>query len=87
MNNYNEKLIEINAQIKEMNETLENMEKEILDNEKYLGLITLVEDRLNLQLLLSEELFNEDDMKELTDIVNQLQELIVKVCEGGNKDE
>lgn len=87
MNNYNQELEKINAQIKEMNETLENMEKEILDNEKYLGLITLVEDRLNLQLLLSEELFNEEDIKELTDIVNQLQKLIVRVCERGDKDE
>ena len=86
MNNYNEKLIEINAQIKEMNKTLENMEKEILDNENYLGLITLVEDKLNLQLLLNEELFNEEDMKELTNIVNQLQELIVKVCQRGDKE-
>ena len=87
MNNYNQELEKINTQIKEMNKTLENMEKEILDNENYLGLITLVEDRLNLQLLLNEELFNEEDMKELTDIVNQLQELIVKVCERGDKNE
>ena len=87
MNNYNQKLEKIIAQMTEMNETLENMEKEILDNENYLGLITLVEDRLNLQLFLNEELFNEEDMEELKDIVNQLQELIVKVCERGDKDE
>jgi hypothetical protein len=87
MNNYNEQLTKINKQIEELNKELDVIQANLIENEnkEELGLISIVDDALKIELLIDKDLFNEEDINELTEIANQLQLLIVRVAERVEK--
>lgn len=79
----NIKMQELENKINDLNKKIDevkNKEKE-REGEIPFGLISIVDDNLKIELLMQQDLFNEEDIKELTNIVNQLQELIVKISE------
>lgn len=90
MEKYNEQLARINEQIeklnKELDEIQENLIENVDENKLDIGLISIVEGNLKLELLMDSELFNEEDIKELTEIANNLQLLIMKVAERVEKE-
>ena len=85
MNDYNEKLAKINEEIekldKEQDKIQENLLGEQQGDERYLGLISLVDGYTKLDLLLERDLFDDEDMKELTEIANKLHILVKRVCD------
>ena len=90
MEKYNNQLEKINKQIEELNKELDAIQANLIENQNKqdLGLISIVEGNLKIELLIDKDLFNEDDINELTEIANRLQLLIIKVAErvkGGEK--
>ena len=91
MEKYNEQLARINEQIEKLNRELDEIQANLIENQdkQDLGLISIVDDTLKIQLLIDKDLFNEEDINELTEIANNLQLLIIKVAErvqgGGEK--
>lgn len=90
MEKYNNQLEKINKQIEELNKELDAIQANLIENQdrQDLGLISIVEGNLKIELLIDKDLFNEEDINELTEIANQLQLLIIKVAErvkGGEK--
>ena len=90
MEKYNEQLARINEQIeklnKELDEIQENLIENVDENKLDIGLISIVEGNLKLELLMDSELFNEEDINELTEIANNLQLLIMKIAERVEKE-
>lgn len=93
MEKYNEQLTKINKQIEELNKELDAIQANLIENQNKqdLGLISIVDDALKIELLIDKDLFNEEDINELTEIANNLQLLIMKVAErvekGGENNE
>ena len=72
-----EKIAEIDRKLEKLNANAKEKE-----NKEPIGLISLIDGYINIELLLEEELFDEDKMKKLQDIANQLQELMLEVQKG-----
>ena len=89
MDKYNEQLAKINEQIEKLNKELDEIQSEMIENanKQDLGLISIVDNSLKIELLIDKDLFNEEDINELTGIANQLQLLIIKVAERVEKKE
>ena len=89
MEKYNNQLEKINKQIEELNKELDAIQANLVENanKQDLGLISIVDDTLKIELLIDKDLFNEEDINELTEIANQLQLLIIKVAERVEKEE
>ncbi len=85
MNDYNEKLAKINEEIEKLDKELDKIQENLLieqqGEERYLGLISLVDGYTKLDLLLERDLFDDEDMKELTEIANKLHILVKRVCD------
>ena len=83
MEKYNNQLEKINKQIEELNKELDAIQANLIENQNKqdLGLISIVEGNLKIELLIDKDFFKEEDINELTEIANQLQLLIIKVAE------
>lgn len=83
MNELEKKIQDLANQIKVIDQKVERIEqnKKERENEIPLGMISIVDGNIKMELLLSEELFNEEDMKELEKIAVDMQNLILKVQE------
>ena len=71
------KIIEIDEKIAEIDRKLEELNKK--EDKEPIGMISLINGYVNIELLLDEKLFDEEKMKKLQDIANQLQDLMLEV--------
>ena len=71
------KIIEIDKKIAEIDRKLEKLNKK--EDKEPIGMISLINGYVNIELLLDEKLFDEEKMNKLMDIANQLQELLLGV--------
>lgn len=76
------KIIEIDKKIAEIDKKLEKLNVKEKENKEPIGLISLIDGYINIELLLEEELFDEEKMNKLQNIANQLQELMLEVQKG-----
>ena len=77
------KIIEINEKIAEIDRKLEKLNKK--EDKEPIGMISLINGYVNIELLLDEKLFDEEKMNKLQDIANQLQDLMLEVQKGVEK--
>ena len=77
------KIIEIDKKIAEIDRKLEKLNKK--EDKEPIGMISLINGYVNIELLLDEKLFDEEKMNKLMDIANQLQELLLEVQKGVEK--
>ena len=77
------KIIEINEKIAEIDRKLEKLNKK--EDKEPIGLISLINGYINIELLIDEKLFDEEKMNKLQDIANQLQDLMLEVQKGVEK--
>ena len=61
-----------------------------IDSNRLLNILTeeflSTNDNLKLELLMSQDLFEEEDLKELEDILNNLQKLVIKISQRGENN-
>lgn len=83
MNELEKKIQDLANQIKVIDQKVERIEqnKKERESEIPLGMISIVDGNIKMELLLDEELFNEEDMKELEKIAVDMQNLILKIQE------
>ena len=75
------KIMKIDEKIAEIDKKLEklNANANAKEDKTPIGMISLINGYVNIELLLEEELFDEEKMNKLIDIANQLQELLLEV--------
>ena len=83
----NDKMNELENKIKELDKKIAEVQHREEEREESIpfGLISIVDDNLKLELLMSQDLFEEEDLKELEDILNNLQKLVIKISQRGEK--
>ena len=81
----NDKMNELENKIKELDKKIADVKLREEEREESIpfGLISIVDDNLKLELLMSQDLFEEEDIKELEDILNNLQKLVIKISQRG----
>jgi hypothetical protein len=83
---FNKQLEELNNKIENINNELEKIKVRKEEREKAIniGVISILDDRLKLELLLNSDDFSEKHIQKLTKITNDLQDLLLDVY---NKEE
>lgn len=76
------KIMKIDEKIAEIDKKLEKLNANTKEDKTPIGMISLINGYVNIDLLLEEELFDEEKMNKLQDIANQLQELMLEVQKG-----
>ena len=76
------KIMKIDEKITEIDKKLEKLNANTTEDKTPIGMISLINGYVNIELLLEEELFDEEKMNKLQDIANQLQELMLEVQKG-----
>ena len=76
------KIMKIDEKIAEIDKKLEKLNTNAKEDKTPIGMISLINGYVNIELLLEEELFDEEKMNKLQDIANQLQELMLEVQKG-----
>lgn len=86
--NLNDKMNELENKIKELDKKIADVKLREEEREESIpfGLISIVDDNLKLELLMSQDLFEEEDLKELEDILNNLQKLVIKISQRGENN-
>ena len=81
---FENKIMKIDEKIAEIDKKLEklNANANAKEDKTPIGMISLINGYVNIELLLEEELFDEEEMNKLQDIANQLQELMLEVQKG-----
>ena len=71
----------LDKEIQEIEEQLEELKRkrEERKNQIYIGVVSIIDDRLKLELLLNADDFSEEHIERLTKITNELQELLLDV--------
>lgn len=84
----NDKMNELENKIKELDKKIADVKLREEEREESIpfGLISIVDDNLKLELLMSQDLFEEEDLKELEDILNNLQKLVIKISQRGENN-
>lgn len=84
----NDKMNELENKIKELDKKITDVKLREEEREESIpfGLISIVDDNLKLELLMSQDLFEEEDLKELEDILNNLQKLVIKISQRGENN-
>ena len=84
----NDKMNELENKIKELDKKIADVKLREEEREESIpfGLISIVDDNLKLELLMSQDLFEEEDIKELEDILNNLQKLVIKISQRGENN-
>lgn len=80
---FKNKIMEIDEKIAEIDKKLEKLNKK--EDKEPIGLISLINGYINIELLIDEKLFDEEKMNKLQDIANQLQDLMLEVQKGVEK--
>lgn len=78
------KIIEIDEKIAEIDRKLEELNKK--EDKEPIGMISLINGYVNIELLLDEKLFDDDKLKRLENIANQLQQLILDIQNDMEED-
>lgn len=83
----NDKMNELENKIKELDKKITEVQHREEEREESIpfGLISIIDDNLKLELLMNQDLFEEEDLKELEDILNNLQKLVIKISQRGEK--
>ncbi len=76
------KIMKLDEKIAEIDKKLEKLNEKEKENKEPIGLISLIDGYINIELLLEEELFDEEKINKLQEIANQLQELMLEVQKG-----
>lgn len=76
------KIMKLDEKIAEIDKKLEKLNVKEKEDKEPIGLISLIDGYINIELLLEEELFDEERMNKLQEIANQLQELMLEVQKG-----
>ena len=74
MENFDKEIQEIEEQLEELKRKREERKKQV-----DIGVVSIIDDRLKLELLLNEDDFSEEHIERLTKITNELQELLLDV--------
>ena len=74
MENLDKEIKEVEAKLEELKQKREERK-----NQLNIGIISITDDRLKLELLLNAEDFSEEHIERLTKITNELQELLLDV--------
>ena len=82
MENLDKEIKEVEAKLEELKQKREERK-----NQLNIGVISITDDRLKLELLLNAEDFSEEHVGKLTKITNELQELLLDVYKDVNKGE
>lgn len=84
----NDKMNELENKIKELDKKIADVKLREEEREESIpfGLISIVDDNLKLELLMNQDLFEEEDIKELEDILNNLQKLVIKISQRGENN-
>ena len=80
---FENKIKKIDEKIAEIDRRLEKLNKK--EDKDPIGLISLINGYVNIELLIDEKLFDEEKMNKLQDIANQLQDLMLEVQKGVEK--
>ena len=78
MENLDKEIKEVEAKLEELKQKREERK-----NQLNIGVISIADDRLKLELLLNAEDFSEEHIERLTQITNDLQNLLIDVYKGG----
>ena len=82
MENFDKEIQEIEEQLEEL-----KRKREERKNQTDIGVVSIIDDRLKLELLLNADDFSEEHIERLTKITNELQELLLDVYKNVNKGE
>lgn len=82
---FKNKIMEIDEKIAEIDKKLEKLNANKKEDKEPIGLISLINGYINIELLIDEKLFDEEKMNKLQDIANQLQDLMLEVQKGVEK--
>ena len=82
MENFDKEIKEIEEQLEELKRKREERKNQI-----DIGVVSIIDDRLKLELLLNADDFSEEHIERLTKIANELQELLLDVYKNVNKGE
>ena len=84
----NDKMNELENKIKELDKKIAEVQHREEEREESIpfGLISIIDDNLKLELLMSQDLFEEEDLKKLEDILNNLQKLVIKISQRGENN-
>ena len=82
---FKNKIMEIDEKIAEIDKKLEKLNANKKEDKEPIGLISLINGYVNIELLIDEKLFDEEKMNKLQDIANQLQDLMLEVQKGVEK--
>ena len=74
MENFDKEIQEIEEQLEELKRKREERKNQI-----DIGVVSIIDDRLKLELLLNADDFSEEHIEKLTKITNELQELLLDV--------
>ena len=85
----NKQIQDITNKINAIDKKLEEIEtnKKERENETPLGLISIVDGNIKLELLLDENLFDEENIKELERIATDIQKLVLQIQDKIDKGE
>ena len=89
MNELEKQIQDITNKINEIDEKLERIEIDKKEREEGtpLGMISIVNGNIKIELLLDEKLFDEENVKELERIATDIQMLVLKIQDKLNKGE
>ena len=82
---FEKKISEIEEKIEKINKNMKDAEnrKKIKSNSLDIGIISITDDRLKIELLLNQDDFSEEHLEKLKNIANDLQNLLLEIyCKG-----
>lgn len=74
MNEINEKINAIDMKLEELDERKRQREESV-----NIGMISVLDGMVHIELLMDKDLFEEEDMEELKDVANKLQNILLKI--------
>lgn len=74
MNELNEKINAIDMKLEELDERKRQREESV-----NIGMISVLDGMVHIELLMDKDLFEEEDMEELKEVANKLQNILLKI--------
>lgn len=74
MNEINEKINAIDMKLEELDERKRQREESV-----NIGMISVLDGMVHIELLMDKDLFEEEDMEELKEVANKLQNILLKI--------
>ena len=81
MNELEKKMQELSDKIHAIDDRLEQLDerKKQREDRADIGVISILEGMVHVELMLDKDLFEEEDMEELKDVANKLQKILLKI--------